>query len=80
MFESAANAVAAANTAQQQIELPVRMGIHTGDAEEPDGDFFGSSVSSLGDLNGDAVTDLAVGAFADDTGGEWPGRGACAVA
>ncbi|MGY9073010.1 MAG: hypothetical protein ACKVHU_08695 [Acidimicrobiales bacterium] len=45
MFESAANAVAAANTAQQQIELPVRMGIHTGDAEEPDGDFFGMTLN-----------------------------------
>lgn len=45
MFESAANAVAATNTAQQQIELPVRMGIHTGDAEEPDGDFFGMTLN-----------------------------------
>jgi hypothetical protein len=45
VFESAANAVAAANTAQQQIELPVRMGIHTGDAEEPDGDFFGMTLN-----------------------------------
>jgi Ca2+-binding RTX toxin-like protein len=34
-----------------------------------DGDFFGSSVASLGDLDGDGVTDLAVGAVGDDTGG-----------
>ncbi|MCX7420916.1 MAG: integrin alpha [Planctomycetia bacterium] len=34
-----------------------------------DGDFFGSSVASLGDLDGDGVTDLAVGANGDDTGG-----------
>ncbi len=27
-----------------------------------DGDYFGSSVASLGDLDGDGVTDLAVGA------------------
>ena len=34
-----------------------------------DGDNFGSSVTSLGDLDGDGVTDLAVGATSDDTGG-----------
>jgi hypothetical protein len=30
-------------------------------------DYFGSSVASLGDLDGDGVTDLAVGAMLDDT-------------
>ena len=34
-----------------------------------DGDFFGSSVTSLGDLDGDGVGDLAVGAIRDDDGG-----------
>lgn len=34
-----------------------------------DGDYFGSSVTSLGDLDGDGVPELAVGAFYDDTGG-----------
>jgi hypothetical protein len=34
-----------------------------------DGDFFGSSVAALGDLNGDGATELAVGAFWDDDGG-----------
>ena len=34
-----------------------------------DGDFFGSSVASLGDVDGDGVGDLAVGALRDDDGG-----------
>ena len=42
------------------------------------GDLFGSSVASLGDLDGDGVTDLAVGASYDDTGGGF-GRGAAYV-
>ena len=40
-------------------------------------DFFGSSVTSLGDLNGDGLIELAVGASGDDTGGS--GRGAVHV-
>ena len=40
-------------------------------------DAFGSSVASLGDLNGDGVTDLAVGAIGDDTGGSLAGRCMC---
>ena len=35
------------------------------------GDYFGSSVASLGDLDGDGVADLAVGARLDDTGGTY---------
>ena len=34
-----------------------------------DGDVFGFSVASLGDLDGDGVGDVAVGAFGDDDGG-----------
>jgi FG-GAP repeat len=33
------------------------------------GDYFGSSVAALGDLDGDVTQDLAVGAFLDDDGG-----------
>lgn len=42
-----------------------------------DGDLFGFSLASLGDLNSDGVTDLAVGAIGDDSGGA--GRGAVHV-
>ncbi|MBI5759767.1 MAG: FG-GAP repeat protein [Planctomycetales bacterium] len=41
------------------------------------GDKFGFSLASLGDLDGDGVTDLAVGALGDDTGGS--NRGAVYV-
>ena len=37
-------------------------------------DLFGLSVASLGDLDGDGVTDLAVGALWDDDGGRTRGR------
>lgn len=37
-----------------------------------DGDFFGASVVSLGDMDGDGVLDLAVGASYDDDGGTLP--------
>lgn len=42
-----------------------------------DGDYFGSWLASLGDLDGDGITDLAVSAESDNTGGE--NRGAVHV-
>ena len=38
-----------------------------------DGDFFGSSVAPIGDLDGNGVTDIAVGAIGDDDGGSLRG-------
>jgi hypothetical protein len=37
------------------------------------GDRFGSSIASLGDLDGDSLPELAVGAISDDTGGSYRG-------
>lgn len=39
-----------------------------------DGDFFGSSTAAVGDLDGDGITELAVGAYVKNDGG--PDRGA----
>ncbi len=41
-FASPRSAVAAAITAQRELELPVRMGLATGEAELRDGDYFGA--------------------------------------
>jgi class 3 adenylate cyclase len=41
-FASPKSAVDAAVTAQRELELPVRMGLATGEAELRDGDYFGA--------------------------------------
>ena len=44
-FASARSAVDAAIVAQRHLELPVRMGICTGEVEARDGDYFGAAVN-----------------------------------
>lgn len=58
-------------TVQSQQKISSTSGNFTGVLD--DGDIFGSSVSSLGDLNNDGVSDLAVGAEYDGDGGYWHG-------
>ena len=45
VFPSAVEAVRAAVDAQSQLALPVRVAVHTGEARERDGDFFGVTLS-----------------------------------
>ena len=45
VFASAPEAVAAAIEIQAGLELPVRIGLHTGDAELRDGDYFGPTLN-----------------------------------
>ena len=45
VFGSPGSAVAAAVAAQRVLDLPVRMGLHTGEATERGGDFFGAALS-----------------------------------
>ena len=45
VFSSAADAVRAAVEAQRQLVLPVRMGIHSGEALEREGDYFGTTLN-----------------------------------
>ncbi len=44
-FVSAPSAVSAALEAQTGLDLPVRMGLHTGEAESRDGDYFGPALN-----------------------------------
>ena len=45
VFTSARQAAVAAVQSQRQLELPVRMGMHTGEAELRDGDYFGPTLN-----------------------------------
>ena len=54
-------------TVKSQQKISDTVGGFTGQLN--DGDIFGTSVTALGDLDGDGVVDLAVGAPDDDDGG-----------
>jgi hypothetical protein len=54
-------------TVKSQAKISATQGGFTGLLEQ--GDRFGSSLSPLGDLDGDGVVDLAAGAIYDDDGG-----------
>ena len=45
VFASVAEGMRAAVDAQQRLDLPVRMALHTGEATERDGDYFGVALS-----------------------------------
>jgi predicted ATPase/class 3 adenylate cyclase len=47
VFESAHDAIDAAMAAQRQLELPVRMGIASGEVQERDGDYFGQTLNRV---------------------------------
>ena len=52
---------------KNHLKITETQGGFTGNLDSSD--FFGDSVSNLGDLDGDGVTDIAVGARNDDDGG-----------
>ncbi len=54
-------------TGKTHQKIAATEGGFTGDLD--DGDQFGTSVANLGDLDGDGVTDMAVGAPEQDDGG-----------
>ncbi len=47
VFTSAMKAVAAAVAAQRHLDLPVRMGVHTGEADQRNDDYFGSTLNRV---------------------------------
>lgn len=52
VFPSAIDAASAALEAQQRLELPVRMGLHSGEADERDGDWFGPTLNRTARIMG----------------------------
>ena len=53
------------------VDSTVEINDYTANGPElSDDDYFGSSIANIGDLNGDGVEDIAVGATGDDDGGK----------
>ena len=84
VFESATRAVAAAVQAQSDLKLRVRIGLHTGEAEEREGDFFGTTLNRFawimdaghgGQILGSAVTRALLDGVECVDLGEWVLKG-----
>ena len=69
LFVPAAAQVCSDGTVQSHQKISDTEGGFTGTFEDVGNVNFGSAVASLGDLDGDGVPDLAVGAIHDDDGG-----------
>ena len=54
-------------TVKGHKQITATHGGFTGDLDS--GDFFGQSLCTMGDLNGDLINDVAIGAIGDDDGG-----------
>ena len=52
VFESVRDAIDAAVDAQRQLELPVRMGVASGEVHERDGDYFGPTLNRVARVMG----------------------------
>ena len=70
-FRSPSSAVDAASSALADLPLPVRMGIHTGEAELRDGDYFGSTLNRAARVmdagnGGQLLVSRATAALLDD--------------
>ncbi len=70
LFHSSSDFEAFAVTSDTTIDSTVEINDTTAYGPElTDSDWFGSSLANIGDLDGDGVNDLAVGADHDDGGG-----------
>jgi class 3 adenylate cyclase len=76
-FSSPRSAVDAAVAAQRDLEMPVRMGIATGEAELRDGDYFGTVLNRAARLMAAGVLQLQIPRHRAQVGG---GRASAAEA
>lgn len=52
VFGDAVSAMRASDTSQQRLTLPVRMGLHTGTAQERNGDYYGPALNRAARIMG----------------------------